>query len=62
MLKIVLEATWSDSNTEDSAFTTSKDARHDPNDMLAFVTSMNDFDCDSDSDSDDDEFIDETKG
>ncbi|KAL6328653.1 hypothetical protein AAG906_003338 [Vitis piasezkii] len=46
-----------------SASTTSKDARYDPNDMLVFVASMNDFDCDndSDSDSDDDEFIDEQR-
>ena len=62
MLKIVLEATWSDTDFEESASTASKDARYNPNDLLAFIEFnkyVDDCDCDSDSDSDDDEFIDE---
>ena len=52
-----MQATWSDMDSEESASIASKDARYDPNDMLAFVASiesMNDTDCDCDSD--DDEF------
>ena len=51
---------WSDTNSEESASTTSEDARYDPNDLLAFIASVefvhdSDYDCDSH----DDEFIDE---
>ena len=62
MLKIVLEATWSDTDFEESASTASKDARYDPNDLLAFIE-FNKYvdDCDCDSDSDDDEFINEQR-
>ena len=59
-IKKFMQATMSDSNFEESVSTTSKDARYNPNDMLAFVASMelvNDIDCDSNSD--DDEFTDE---
>ena len=57
-----MQATWSDSNSKESASTTSEDARYDSNDMLAFVAFMepvNDTNCDSDSD--DDEFTNEQR-
>ena len=57
-----MQATWSDSNSKESASTTSEDARYDSNDMLAFVASMkheNDSDCDNNSD--DDEFTNEQR-
>ena len=59
-----MEAILSDSYYEDSASTTFEDARYDPNDMLAFVASIeheNNSYCDSDSDINDDEFIDEQR-
>ena len=43
-----MQATWSDSDFEHSASTTFEDARYNPNDMLAFVVSMNDSNSDSD--------------
>ena len=59
-IKKSIQATWSDTNSEESATTTSQDARYDPNDLLAFIASVefvhdSDYDCDSH----DDEFIDE---
>ena len=59
-IKNSMQATWSDSNSVESASIISKDARYDLNDMLAFVASMepvNNSDCDSD----DDEFTDEQR-
>ena len=47
-----MQTTWSDTNFEESVATTSKDARYDPNDFLAFISTMK-FVHDSDSDSDD---------
>ena len=52
-----MQATQSDTDSKESVSIASEDARYDPNDMLAFVASMesmNDIDCDCDSD--DDEF------
>ena len=60
-IKKSMQATWSDIDFEESGFTTSEDARYDPNDFLAFVASMesmHDSECDSDSD---DEFTDDQK-
>ena len=54
-----MQVIWSDSYFEDNASTTFEDARYDPNDMLAFVASIeheNNSYCDSDSDINDDEF------
>ena len=51
-----MQATWSDTDSEKSASTTSKAAKYDPDDFLAFITSMKSV---HDSDSDDKEFIDE---
>ncbi|RVW72133.1 hypothetical protein CK203_057985 [Vitis vinifera] len=59
-IKNSMQATWSDSNSVESASIISKDARYDLNDMLAFVASMepvNNSDCDTD----DDEFTDEQR-
>ena len=59
-----MQATLSDSYYEDSASTTFEDARYDPNDMLAFVASIeheNNSYCDSDSDINDGEFTDEQR-
>ena len=61
-IKNSMQATWSNSDFEESTFTTFEYLRYDSNDMLAFVTSMdflNDTDCGSDSDND--EFIDEQR-
>ena len=44
-----MQTTWSDTNFEESVATTSKDARYDPNDFLAFISTMK-FVHDSDSD------------
>ena len=55
-----MQATLSDTNYEESASTASKDAKYNPNDMLAFVASlkpMNDTGCDSE----DDEFTNEQR-
>ena len=52
-IKKSMQATWSDTDFETSASTTSEDARYDPNDFLTFIASMefvNDNDCDSDND------------
>ena len=48
-----MQATWSDTDYEESDSTTSEDERYDHNDFLAFVAfveSMHDIQCDSDSD------------
>ena len=59
-IKKSIQATWSDIDSEESASTTSKDAKYDPDDLLAFIASMESVhDSDCDSDSDDKEFIDE---
>ena len=55
-----MQAKWSDTDDEESASTASKDARYDPNDLLAFVASI-EFVHDSDCDSHDDEFTDEQR-
>ena len=60
-IKKSMHATWSGTNSEKRASTTSKDERYDPNDFLTFIASteyVNDNDCDSDND---DEFIDEQR-
>ena len=57
-----MQTKWSDTNYEESASIASKDARYDPNDLLAFVASIefvHDSDCDCDSH--DDEFTDEQR-
>ena len=51
-----MQATWSNTNSEESASTTSEDARYDPNDLLAFIAFMELV-----HDSDDDEFTDEQR-
>ena len=59
-----MQVIWSDSYFEDNASTTFEDARYDPNDMLAFVASIeheNNSYCDSDSDINDGEFTDEQR-
>ena len=43
-----MQATWSDLDSEKSASIASEDARYNPNDMLAFVVSMDDSNSDSD--------------
>ena len=54
-------ATWSNMDFEESASTTSENARYDPNNLLAFIASMESMhDSDYDSDSDD-EFTDDQK-
>ena len=56
-----MQVTWSDINSKENDSTTSKDARYDPNDFLAFVAlveSIRDSDCDSESD---DELTDDYK-
>ena len=48
-----MQATWSDTNFEEIASTTSEDAKYDQNDFLAFVTSVefvHDNECDSNND------------
>ena len=48
-IKNSMQATWSDTNSKESASTTSEDARYDANDFLAFVAfveSVNDSDSD----------------
>ncbi|RVW88755.1 hypothetical protein CK203_034703 [Vitis vinifera] len=60
--KSLMKATWSDTNSEESATTTSQDARYDPNDLLAFIASVESVhDSNCDSDSDDNEFTDERR-
>ena len=44
-----MQTTWNDTNFEESVATTSKDAGYDPNDFLAFISTMK-FVHDSDSD------------
>ena len=51
-----MQVTWSNTDFEESASTTSEDARYDPNDLLAFIAFMELV-----HDSDDDEFIDEQR-
>ena len=51
-----MQATWSDIDFEESASTTSEDARYDPNDLLAFIAFMELV-----HDSDDDEFTNEQR-
>ena len=53
-----MQATWSATKSEESASTTSENAKYNPNDLLAFIASMEFV---HDSDSDDDEFIDEQR-
>ena len=63
-IKNFIQTTWSDTDFEESVSTTFKDVRYDPDDLFAFIASiesMNDTDCDSDNDSDDYEFIDEQR-
>ena len=52
-----MQATWRDTNYEDSNFTTFEDARYNSNDFLALITSVK-FVHDSDSDN---EFNDDQK-
>ena len=55
-----MQVTWSDSNYEESVSTTFEDPRYNPNDLLAFIASMESMrDSDCDCDSDDDEFTNE---
>ena len=62
-IKKSMQATWSDTNSKESASTTSQDARYDPNDLLAFIASVESVHVSNcDSDSDDDEFTNEKKG
>ena len=35
-----MQATWCNTDFEESASTTSEDARYDPNDLLAFIAFM----------------------
>ena len=51
-------ATWSNIDFEESASTTSENARYDPNNLLAFIASMESM---HDSDNDDDEFNDQQR-
>ena len=61
-IKKSIQATWSDTNSEESATTTSQDARYDPNDLLAFIASVESVhDSNCDSDSNDNEFTDERR-
>ena len=55
-----MQATWSDTNSEESVFIAFEDVRYDPNDLLSFIASM-EFVHDSDCDSDDNEFTDEQR-
>lgn len=60
-IKKFMQATWSDTNSEESGCTTFEDARYKPNDFLTYVTSMesvHDSECDSDNDN---EFTDDQK-
>ncbi|KAL6342238.1 hypothetical protein AAG906_006857 [Vitis piasezkii] len=51
-----------DNDSKESASIASKDARYNPNDLLAFIASMESMhDGDCDSNSDDDEFIGEQR-
>ena len=55
-----MQATWSDLDSKESVSTSSKNARYNPNDLLAFIASIESLhgsNCDGDSD--DDEFTDE---
>ena len=57
-----MQATWSDTTSEESVFIAFEDVRYDPNDLLSFIASMefvHDSDCDCDSD--DNEFTDEQR-
>ena len=57
-----IQATWSDNDSKESASIASEDARYNPNDLLAFIASMESVhDSDCDSNSDDDEFIGEQR-
>ena len=56
-----MQGTWSDTNFEEIASTTSEDAKYDHNDFLAFVTSV-EFVHDNEWDSNnDDEFTNDWK-
>ena len=57
-----MQATQSDTDSKESVSIASEDARYDPNDLLAFIASVefvhdSDYDCDSH----DDEFIHEQR-
>ena len=52
-----MQATWSDIDSKESGFITSKEEGYDPNDLLAFIASVESM---HDSDSDD-EFINDQK-
>ena len=56
-IKKFMQATWSDIDSKESGFITSKEEGYDPNDLLAFIASVESM---HDSDSDD-EFINDQK-